>query len=176
MNDQTFSLASMNESSKNVKKFKDALEKASGQKAAFVTIDKMKKTAGEVSKDLHFGLENGQKVTFVIRKDGDAFRVRLNDKDLPLTGDLDPDYKPTFNAAIKEIAGAVRGNQSKFDKRLTTQKVKIPGKPTESKSVLVQIKNSHDEISALTQSIEQKTAVRDDLKNKLAQKADMAVS
>lgn len=170
MSDKNFSLAGMSESSPHVKKFKDALEKGSGQKVTFTTIAKIKKTSGEISKDLEFGLENGQKVTFVIRRDGDAFRVKLNDKDLPISGDLDPNYKPTFSEAMKEIAASVRGNQAKFNKSLTMQRVKIPPSPgTKAVSVVGEIKQTTQLISSINTRITEKTVIRDDLKTKLDQ-------
>lgn len=122
-----FSLATLNESTQIVTQLKTALAKAVGQNIVAVVIDaKLQKIGGEPTKMVSFNLENGQTASFIFRKSGDVVRFKLNGSDRPLVGDLDPKYKPSFNAAISEIADLIRGNQKKFDTAKAREKVKIP--------------------------------------------------
>lgn len=118
-----FNLTALSEQTPIVKKLSTTLSKATGQAIPFVTIGKVKRPTGVSVREVGMGLENGQKVGFLLKADGDIFRVLLNDKDLPITGDFDPS---TFNAAIAEIAGKVRANQKVFDKAQQKVVVKIP--------------------------------------------------
>lgn len=118
-----FNLVAMTEQSPIVKKLSAGLAKATGQAIPYVTVEKVKRTAGVSTREVGLGLENGQKVAFLLKADGDIFRVLLNDKDLPLKGDFSPS---TFNAAMTEIAGKVRDKQKAFDKQQQKAVVKIP--------------------------------------------------
>lgn len=118
-----FSLTALSEQTPLVKKLNQGLSKAVGQAIPFVTIEKVKRSTGVSVREVGLGLENGQKVSFLLKADGDIFRVQLNGKDLPITGDFDPS---TFNAAMTEIAGKVRANQKAFDLLQKKTIVRIP--------------------------------------------------
>lgn len=148
-----FDLANISESSPLVQQFKQRIGKATGQMVTSFIAQKMKKVAGEATKDLDFILENGQTITLVVRTDGDVVRVKLNGKDLPLKNELfhfsadafqlvtakkagnyslksnEADRKSpaaVFAKAVEEIAAKVRANQAAFDKRMAKEKVIIP--------------------------------------------------
>lgn len=62
-------------------------------------------------------LENGQMVTFLVRQDGDVFRVLVNGKRPSTKGDLSKLIPQTFKEAIGEIATKIRFGQAAFDKK-----------------------------------------------------------
>lgn len=121
-----FDLGALSESTPLIVQFKAALERAAGQSIPYVTIGKVSRKTGESCRTVDLGLENGQKVSLLIRSSGDVVRVYLNDKDLPLKGDLSPEYQETFKEGIAEIAVRVRDNQSAFNVQQAKQKATVP--------------------------------------------------
>lgn len=163
-----FNLTALSEQTPIVKKLSTGLAKATGQAIPFVTIEKVKRSAGVSVREVGLGLENGQKVSFLIKADGDIFRVLLNDKDLPITGDFDPS---TFNAAMSEIAGKVRANQKTFEKAQQKVVVKIP-KAAGAKAVqstAAKLKEAKSLESQVDEATTQAMAEQEQLKAKLAQ-------
>ncbi len=149
-----FDLANVSDNSPLVKKFSQAIAKATGQIVVGFVAQKMKRVANESTKDLDFNLENGQSITLVVRTNGDVVRVKLNGKDTPLKTDLfhfsadsftaigpvtgakynlganEADQKSpaaVFAKAVAEIGERVRQTQPAFDKRRAQQKI-IPVK------------------------------------------------
>lgn len=187
-----FDIASVNANSPLIEKFKKEFERVVGQAIVAYEAQKMKRVAGEATKDLEFYLENGQMVTLVIRSNGDVVRVKLNKKDLPISADLwhfsadsfeaiqQPKtfvgYNPhhshahAFDKAIKEIASKVRENQDKFDKRISAEKIQVPTKKraTTSSSSKQQTQKLKEEVSTIEKRIAEKIVVRDELKEKVA--------
>lgn len=192
-----FDLVNVSESSPLVKKFSDAIAKATGQMVISFIAQKMKKVAGEATKDLDFNLENGQVVTLVVRTDGDVVRTKLNGRDLPLKSELfhfsadsfalitpangkltlaanEADRKSpaaVFAKAVAEIAERVRKSQAGFDKRRAQEKVKplnrTVGGGSTAKSVAGTTKAVRLSLENLDKEIIEKTAIRDDLKLKV---------
>lgn len=121
-----FDLGALSENTPLIVQFKAALERAAGQSIPYVTIGKVNRKTGESCRTVDLGLENGQKISLLIRSSGDVVRVYLNDKDLPLKGDLSPEYQETFKEGIAEIAGRVRDNQSTFNAQQAKQKATVP--------------------------------------------------
>lgn len=167
----TFSLATLNETTPIILQLKTALSKAVGQSIVAVIIDnKIKKMGDETTKTATFNFENGQSAGFIFRKSGDVLRFLLNAKDRPITGDLDPKYKPSFNAAITEVAEIIRGNQSKFDKAKAREKVKIPqNKKDKAQSTTTSIKSLTENMSKLDQQIEEKSNQKTELTRQLTE-------
>ncbi|WP_417212054.1 hypothetical protein [Acinetobacter venetianus] len=155
----TFSLASLTETTPIITQLKTALSKAVSQAIVAIIIDqKLKKVGDEPTKTVTFNLENGQSAGFIFRKSGDVLRFLLNGKDRPITGDLDPNYKPSFNSAITEIADIIRGNQNKFDKAKAREKVKIPQtKKDKAATTTASIKQVTENISNLDQQLSEKS-------------------
>lgn len=196
-----FELNKVNEDHSLAQQFKTAFQKATGQQVVAIITGKIKKIAGEATKDLDFQLENGQAVTLVVRTDGDIVRVKLNGKDLPLKNELwhfSPDsyqftastptmglpmnnqdrfsHASVFAKAVNEIAERVRANQAAFDKRMAGQKVNIP-KPAGQRSggsVTAQSKEVKLRISSIDERITQKKALRDDLQQQLSTRQQQA--
>ncbi|WP_151765787.1 hypothetical protein [Acinetobacter colistiniresistens] len=166
-----FSLASLTETSPIITQIKTALAKAVSQNIVAVIIDpKLKKIGDEATKTATFNLENGQSAGFVFRKSGDILRFLLNGKDRPITGDLDPAYKPSFNAAITEIAEILRGNQPKFDKVKAREKVKIPQtKKDKALGTSTAIKVLTENMPKLDQQIEEKSNQKSELERQLTE-------
>lgn len=146
----SFDLINVSDNSPLVKKFSQAIAKATGQIVVAFIAQKMKKVADESTKDLDFNLENGQIVTLVVRTNGDVVRVKLNGKDTPLKTDLfhfsadsftaiapapgtkfnlsanEADRKSpaaVFAKAVSEIGERVRKAQPALDKRRMQQKI-----------------------------------------------------
>lgn len=166
-----FSLATLTESTPIIVQLKKALSKAVAQSIVAVIVDtKLKKIGDEATKTVVLNFENGQSAGFIFRKSGDIVRFQLNGKDRPITGDLDPEYKPSFNAAISEIADLIRGNQSKFDKAKAREKVKIPqNRKEQAKSTSSAIKVITENVSKLDQQIEEKSNQKDLLARQLVE-------
>lgn len=177
MADAGFSLANLSETTPLIATLKKALAKATGQAVAYSTIQKVKRVSGESTKDVDFGLENGQKVTFVIRQSGDVVRVKVNDKDLPMAGDLDTSYKPSFNAAMDEIGTKIRSGQTAFEKNMAKEKVIIPRTASQrAASVTQQIKQKVDEEAGIDAEILKATNLNTQLKAQLATLNQRAVT
>jgi hypothetical protein len=194
-----FDITKVNENSPLVKQFNQRIQKATGQMVVAFIPQKMKKVLNELTKDLDFSLENGQTITLVARASGDIVRVKLNGKDLPIKNELfhfsAESFQPlannkislsantadrnspasVFSKAVDEIAGRVRANQAAFDKRRMQEKVTIP-KPAGAKSSETtasktrEIRQSLDE---LDKEILSKSELRNDLKQRLAQKQSL---
>lgn len=194
-----FDLVNITDSTAIVAQVKQHLAKATGQQIIAFIANKLKKQAGESTKELDFVLENGQTVTLVVRTDGDVVRVKLNKKDLPLKNELFALNFETFKAitpvmtshllgtgvranhqvgmvkAIEEIAARVRANQAAFDKRRAKEDSGIEKAikaraGSGSGSVASQTKAKRTNISGLDEQIARKTALRDDLKQKVEQR------
>ena len=172
-----FSLANLSETTLLITTLKKALAKATGQAVAYTTIQKVKRVSGESTKDVDFGLENGQKVTFVIRQSGDVVRVKANDKDFPMAGDLDTSYKPSFNSAMDEIGTKIRSGQTAFEKNMAKEKVIIPRTASQrAASVTQQIKQKVDEEADIEAEILKATNLNIQLKAQLDTLSQRAVT
>jgi hypothetical protein len=163
-----FNLTALSEQTPLAKKLSAGLSKATGQAIPYVTPKKVKRLAGVSTRELQMGLENGQTVSFLIKADGDIFRVLLNGKDLPITGDFDPS---TFNAAMAEIATKVRTSQKAFDKAQQKVVVKIPkaAGATSVQTTSAKLKAAKDLESQVDTATTQAMAEQEQLKAKLAQ-------
>lgn len=166
-----FNLATLTEQNAIVIQLKKALAKATAQNIVAVIVDpKIKKTDDEATKTVTLNFENGQSAGFLFRKSGDIVRFKLNGKDRPISGDLDPEYKPSFNAAITEIADLIRGNQSKFDKAKAREKVKIPQtKKEQAQGTTAAMKTIAESMEKLDQQINEKIEQKDLLTRQLTE-------
>jgi hypothetical protein len=167
-----FDFDGLSEQTPLIKKIKDGLTKAAGQSIPYVTINKPKRVAGASTKAVDFGLENGQVVSFIIRQQGDVMRIAINGKDAPMAGDLSPEYAKTFNAALAEIADAIRKAQAAFDKKKSQEKVAIPQTKDEQgrrppQNTTQQIKKLVQDEALLDEKMAQKTEARDLLKQQV---------
>ena len=173
----------LSDQSPTVKTLQAALEKATGQKVPIVNVLKPTRKSGVSVRPIELVLAGGQAVTFLVRQGGDVYRVQINGKDFPLTGDitLSPEkyQKQSFDLAMKQIAESIRTGQAAFDKKKTTARVVIPpakddkGRtiPKNTTQMLKQVIAEEAEIDAV---ITQKTEKRDTMKLQLEQKLAQA--
>lgn len=146
-------LVNVSENSPLVKQFIERISKATGQMVTAFFLEKNKDMASEVINDLNFILENGQKITLIVRTDGKVVKVKLNGKDLQLNNQpfqlineklqqlalqksghsqratTQLDQSPSvslFAKAVEEIGTYVRQNQATFDKQQSQERVILP--------------------------------------------------
>jgi hypothetical protein len=154
----------LSEHNKAVKQLKDALSKSAKQGIPFVTTSKATRKDGATIKPLDFGFENGQKVSFLVRQDGDIYRVLLNDKPLPLKSDY-----TMLKEMTVEIGKVVIDSQKSFSARMAKAIVKIPkiaNKVLTTKQRVAQLEQQEATIDA---SLAEAVTHRDELKAKLEQ-------
>jgi hypothetical protein len=161
-------------------RLKDALAAATGQPVALINVLKAKRPSGVSVRPVEFVLGGSQTVTFLIRQGGDVYRVQINGKDFPLTGDVtlsnEKYQKQSFDLALKQIGDAIRTGQKAFDKKQERQKVVIPKDPNKAtpKNTTQQLKQAQQLEAELLETIATKTQQRDDLKARVEQKRNQA--
>lgn len=146
-------LVNVSENSPLVKQFIERISKATGQLVTAFFFEKNKDMASETINTLNLILENGQKITLIVRTDGKVVKVKLNGKDLQLnnqpfqlineklqqlplqksghsqraTKQLDQSPSVSlFAKAVEEIATYVRQNQATFDEQQSQERIVLP--------------------------------------------------
>lgn len=135
-------LADLSEKTPLIKDFSQYLAKSVGESIVTTVIGKAKRISGVSATPVDFNLENGQVVTTYIRVIDDKFdmyRVDVNGKQLPTTGDLDNEYKPSFKKSVDEIGNFVKRGQAGFDKKQASTKVRVASSRNASVSMAKQI-------------------------------------
>lgn len=113
-----FVLAELNENTPVIKDIKKYLKQFTGQVVTSVnTSERLKKVAGEPTKNIYFYLAGGQIVEFLFRKNGDIVKVKINKKEHPTAGHLIYDEKSIFKTAIEEISQKIKKTQRAFEER-----------------------------------------------------------
>ncbi|MDO5769033.1 MAG: hypothetical protein Q4P13_05970 [Psychrobacter sp.] len=164
-------LSEIKETTPLIKDFKKRLAKTAKQAIPIVNLLKVSRIAGASALPIEFVLENGQKVQIYVRlvdddSKLDIFRIDINGKNIPLSGDYDNSYAPSFNASVDQIAQMILTGQSDFDKKLARQKVK--SKRTAAPKNKAQQRNAlAAEIQSLDAEISKKQKVKGDLENEL---------
>lgn len=164
-------IASLSESTPYIQKLKKALEKATGQPVPIINVLKLTRTAGVSVRPVEMDFGGGQSVTFLFRQGGDVFRVKINDRDFAMSGDLSPDYQPSFDAGIREIAKTIVDGQKAFQKKNAMTKVVVPRAAFTPKNTVQKLKEAQEQEAAVDVVVAQKTEQRDALKQQLEQKA-----
>ncbi len=167
-----FDFSGLSEASPLIKSLKAGLIKGSGQNVPYIVISKVQRITGVSVKNVDMTLENGQVVTYRIKNTGDIFRVQINGKDLPLTGDM------TMIADVsKEIGAKVRSGQAAFDKKQAAARVVIPKAAVSNKvqTTTQKIKALKEQETQLDEALSKATAIRDDLVAKLGAHANGGV-
>lgn len=162
-------LATLTNKDPYIEKIRTALETATGQQipAGTVEVGKVKRVSGVSAVPVTFAFAGGQSLTLYVRATADVFKAELNGKVIVLSGDFSNDWKQTFDAAVSGVAKLVRDGQKAKQAENARQKVKIPRAP--SQSVTAKIKEAQELEAQLDQRITEKTAQRDQLKEKLEQ-------
>ena len=143
-------LSDITADTKIIKDFSKRLATSTKEVIVSTIVGKAKRTSGISTIPVDFNMENGQLVTIYTRiitqqdvnyqSEGksakknqaypptsrdmiDIFRVDINNKQMPTTGDFDNSYKPSFNKAVDEVADFVKNGQVAFDKKRSAVKV-----------------------------------------------------
>jgi len=124
-------LSDITKKTKLVSDFVKQLAKATKQAIPIVTVEKAKRVSGATTKPVLMALENGQTVKIYLRLADDddkldIFRIDVNGKAIPLSGDYDNSYRPSFDASVNALGGMLRQGQGAFEKKRAKQKTKKP--------------------------------------------------
>lgn len=169
---KTLDLAALTEKSDYIVKIKNALENAVGQKVVIVTVLGVTRTGGVYCRPVDFSFLGGQTLTLFIRAGADAFKAKLNGKELVLSGDFSDYKKDTFDRAVKYTADAIRNNQKKFEKAQQKVKLNDPNvkkTPSSTKATVPQqLKDLAEQETKLTDEIAKKQKTISELEEQLA--------
>ncbi|WP_410472103.1 hypothetical protein ACGTJS_11015 [Faucicola mancuniensis] len=163
-------LSEITEKTPLIKDFSNRLAKTTRQRIATVVINKIKRVSGVSSLPVDMNLENNQKVTCYIRivdEKADMWRIDINGKQLPITGDLDNSYKPSFNKSVDDIAKAVVAGQKAFDKKMARQKTPSVTRTSTKVSQTKQLEELAQQAQDLDNTITQKQAEKQTLSEQL---------
>lgn len=117
----------------------------------------IKRTAGISYREVHMTFSDSQMVTFRVKKTGDIFEVRINNKVVPIRN------QDNQKEALGEISKLLTKGRAAFQKKLLQQKVQLPRVSTSSKRTeAVQA----DRIADLKAEIERYRATEADFKAK----------
>ena len=196
-----FDLLALNDKHPLVSKLQDGLAKGAGQSVPFVVVGKVKRVAGDSAKAVDMTLENGQKVTFLVRGSGDVFRVLVNDKDFPLRAAitlsntvpgmaLAVGKKPAgaeknsaknanfvamsktgFDDAMEEIGAKIRAGQKAFDKKANAEKVVIP-KTADTRKAPVSPAAQLKQLAETEKTLDEQIATKTEERDHLQQRLD----
>lgn len=158
-----------------VKDFVKRLAQSTKQGIPIVDIEKTKRVGGASVRPVLMSLENGQSVKIYLRLASeddklDIFRIDLNGKQIPISGDFDNSYLPAFNISVDAIASAIRSGQKAFSAKAAKQQVKSARSNTVTPKNRAQQRNALlEQAGELDQVIEQKTAEKSELRAQLEQ-------
>lgn len=177
-------LSDITEKSPLVADFSKRLTYTAKQKIVNTEIEKTKRVSGASVRPVNFIFENGQTLKIYLRLvDGEAkpnevppkrldvIRIDINGKQIPMSGDYDNSYKPSFNASVDLLANAIKSGQKSFDLKRAKVKVRAPrtgkapmNKAQQRKALLAEasdldvvIDNKTKEKTELTEQLEKLT-------------------
>lgn len=168
----TVKLSDISEKTPLIKDFVARLKRSSKQAIPKVEVERVKRISGASARPVMIYLENGQTVKIYLRVTDDhfdIFRIDINDKSQPLSGDFDNSYKPSFNASVDMIANTIKNGQTAFTKKQATRRVKPPvvggrapqNKPQQRNALIAEARE-------LDEVIVKKQGVVDELKTQLS--------
>ncbi|WP_296405409.1 hypothetical protein [Psychrobacter sp.] len=170
-------LSEINENTPLVKDFTQRLSKSTKQQIVVTEVMKVARVSGASARPVLIALEGGQSVKIYLRESDsatkgggiDLFRVDINGKTQPTTGDFDNTYKPAFNASVDEIASIVTRGQAAFSNK-QAKTVVMKTKSSRAPQNKAQILSALNETSTqLDTEITTKTQIKTDLETKLEQ-------
>lgn len=171
-------LSDITEKSPLVADFSKRLTYTAKQKIVNTEIEKTKRVSGASVRPVNFIFENGQTLKIYLRLVGegdnqkyDVIRIDINGKQIPMSGDYDNSYKPSFNASVDLLANAIKSGQKSFDLKRAKVKVRAPrtgkapmNKAQQRKALLAEasdldviIDNKTKEKTELTEQLEKLT-------------------
>lgn len=158
-----------------VKDFVARLAKTTKQAIPIVEIEKTQRLAGATVRPAVLSLENGQQVKLYLRLAGeegklDIFRIDLNSKQIPISGDFDNSYKPAFNLSVDAIATTIKSGQKAFTAKIAKTKTKPSPKAGNTPKNRAQQRNALlDQSKDLDKIISAKTTEKEQLTQQLTQ-------
>ena len=168
-------LSDITAKTKLVADFSKRLSYSVKEKIVATEVEKVKRLSGASVRPVSLALENGQTVKIYLRLvDGgekyDIFRIDINGKMIPIAGDFDNNYKPSFNASVDALATMIKTGQKQFDAKRAKTKVRKPsssiGRAPKNKA---QQRNALlDEVKGLDVIIQKKAAEKSELTKQLA--------
>lgn len=127
-------LSDITAKTKLVADFSKRLSRSTKEKIVATEVEKTKRISGASVRPVSMALENGQTVKIYLRlvdngEKYDIFRIDVNGKMIPLSGDFDNGYDDSFNASVDALATMIKTGQKKFDAKRAKMKVrKTPAK------------------------------------------------
>lgn len=131
-----------------VRDFVKRLTQSAKQGIPIVQIEKTRRVDGASTRPVLMSLENGQSIKLYIRLAGDdehldIFRIDLNGKQMPISGDFDNSYLPAFNLSVDAIANTIRSGQKAFSAKVAKQRIKgAPVRNTNNPKNIAQQRNA----------------------------------
>ena len=156
-----------------VKDFVARLAKSAKQAIPIVEIEKTKRLAGATVRPVLMVLENGQEARIYLRLAGegdklDIYRIDLNTKQIPISGDFDNSYKPSFNLSVDAIAAMITSGQKAFTAKMAKTKTKAaPKTGSAPKNIAQQHKEALEQSADLDKVIAAKTKEKEQLTEQL---------
>ncbi|MCC3344518.1 hypothetical protein [Psychrobacter sanguinis] len=170
-------LSEITEKTKLVRDFVSRLAKGTKQQVVVVDVLRVSRVSGASARPVHIALEGGQVVKIYLREapesnnsEGlDIFRIDINSKTQPTTGDFDNSYMPAFNASVDGIAGIVTQGQKAFSARRARANVAKSSRSRGPQNKTQVLQGLNDEAAELDKVIANKQAEKTDLETKLEQ-------
>ncbi|MBE0440615.1 hypothetical protein EI164_00790 [Psychrobacter sp. FME13] len=172
-------LSDITEKTQLVKDFVNQLKKSTKQAIPIVEVGKTARVSGASARPVNMVLENGQTIKLFLRvvtaKDDknkdierfDIFRIDINGKAQPLSGDYDNSYRPAFDASVKALGNMLRTGQAAFDKKRAKQKIRKPRTGAAPKNKTQQLNELVNDAADLDKTIESKTKEKEGLEQQL---------
>jgi len=168
-------LSEITEKTSLVSDFVKRLAKTARQQVVVVDVLRVSRVSGASARPVHIALDGGQVVKLYIREapesdqpDGlDIFRIDINSKTQPTTGDFDNSYKPSFNASVDEIAKLVSQGQKAFSARRARAQVTRTKRNRAPANKAQTLKSLLEESVELDKVIAVKTKEKQDLEAQL---------
>lgn len=115
-----FSFDDLSAKDKAVRQVRKEFQKLGNTIAQVDTPTQIKRQSGISYRLVNISFTDNQTVQFRVKKTGDIFQVKLNNKELPLRNQDDQ------KAALKEISQALDKGRSAFQKKLQKVRVELP--------------------------------------------------
>lgn len=175
----TMKLSDITEKTQLVKDFVNQLKKATKQAIPIVEVGKVARVSGASARPVNLVLENGQTVKLFLRvvsakndnnKDFerfDIFRIDINGKAQPLSGDYDNSYRPAFDASVNALGNMLRTGQATFDKKRAKQKIRKPRTGPAPKNKTQQLNEMLNDAADFDKTIDIKTKEKEGLELQL---------
>ena len=170
-------LSDITEKTLLVKDFSKRLAKSTKQAIPIIDVEKVARVGGASVRPVNMVLENSQSVKIYLRLAAeddaiDLIRMDINGKNVPLTGDFDNSYKPSFELSVDGVANIINTGQKAFQTKRAKMKIRKPtaGSPPMNKAQQKNALIAH--ASELDITIATKTAEKQTLQAQLAQLTD----